>query len=481
MEFFMNSTVKAVARKSPEWLKNSVMYQVFLRSFTPEGTLKAAEKKLPELAALGVDILYLCPICLQDDDMNVEHWSDRQRFSGTKNPKNPYRIKDFYNVDPEYGTDADLHSFVAEVHRLGMKIILDIVFYHCGPKAVFIESNPDFVKRNPDGSVNYGHWHFPELNYASAGLREYLWKNLEYWMTKFKVDGYRCDVSDAVPLDFWETARERLEKINPDTIILAEGHRKEDQLKAFDLNYNFPFSFGIHALFNQGRPASSLRDKWEEQAREYPEGTRFIRYTDNHDIANDTSFGVRRKPGQSDESWQGSVNFHGIPQDGLPADSRIEKAWGHDAAEAALVMSFMMDGVPMFYSGQEIGDYSRHSIYDVAAVDWSKFSEPYALARRALCTKLCGMRHKIKALSEGSFEWVDNSESANVLTFKRVTDNGTVMVAINISKNSVKAELKTVLPSKHSQLLASSGAVLELSGGVLSFQAPAFGYICASF
>ena len=118
------------ARKSPAWLKNAVMYQLFLRAFTPEGTFRAAEKKLPELASLGVDIVYLCPVCLQDDDMRKEFWSDRQKFSGTENSRNPYRIKDFYSVDPEYGTEANLRSFIATAHKLKIRVLLDIVFFH---------------------------------------------------------------------------------------------------------------------------------------------------------------------------------------------------------------------------------------------------------------------------------------------------------------------------------------------------------------
>ncbi|MBI5397476.1 MAG: hypothetical protein HZA91_19430, partial [Verrucomicrobia bacterium] len=95
------------ARPSPDWLTRGVMYQVWLRGFTPEGTLRAAMKRLPSVAELGANIIYLCPVQLQDDDMRQEFWSKRQKASGTNNPRNPYRIKDYNRIDPEYGSESD--------------------------------------------------------------------------------------------------------------------------------------------------------------------------------------------------------------------------------------------------------------------------------------------------------------------------------------------------------------------------------------
>ncbi|NLC82385.1 MAG: hypothetical protein GX748_14495, partial [Lentisphaerae bacterium] len=85
------------ARPSPAWLTDGVIYQIQPRAFTPEGTLKAAQARLPRLAELGVTVLYLCPIFVADDDMDLAFWSPRQKKSGMNNPRNPYRMKDFYH------------------------------------------------------------------------------------------------------------------------------------------------------------------------------------------------------------------------------------------------------------------------------------------------------------------------------------------------------------------------------------------------
>ena len=97
------------AKAAPEFLKDSVIYQINLRTFTPDGTLRAAERLLPHIAALGADMVYLCPVTLADDDPRPEFWSDRQKQSGLNNPKNIYRVGDYYAVDPEYGTFSLLH------------------------------------------------------------------------------------------------------------------------------------------------------------------------------------------------------------------------------------------------------------------------------------------------------------------------------------------------------------------------------------
>ena len=168
------------AKEISDFVKSAVMYQLFLRPFTLEGTLEAATRMLPHIASIGVDIVYLCPQMVADDDPRTEFWSDRQNASKMENPFSPYRIKDYFHTDPEYGTDDDLKRFVAIAHRLGMRVMLDLVYYHCGPTAVFIEEHPDFVKRNDDGTVKNGRWHFPELNFDCLELREYLWQNMEY-------------------------------------------------------------------------------------------------------------------------------------------------------------------------------------------------------------------------------------------------------------------------------------------------------------
>lgn len=394
------------ARTSPEWITHGVIYQIHPRAFTPEGTLRAAQARLPRLAELGVTVLYLCPVFVADDDMDPAGWSPRQKKSGMNNPRNPYRMKDYFHVDPEYGTDDDLRAFVKQSHALGMRVLLDMVFLHCGPNAVFLKDHPDFVKRDKEGKVVLQSWNFPALDLANPGLREYLWRNMETWVRDFDVDGFRCDVADGVPLDFWETARERLEKLRPDVGMLAEGTKRENQLKAFDLSY------GWGGAYTTWDDAAAIRTLWESQRAERPRGgARFVRFFDNHDIANDSY------------------------------DNRIEKQWGAARVQAALVALFTLDGVPFLYNGQEVADTARHSIYARLPIDWANGGTEAGRTRFAFCRSLCAMRRSEPALTRGEVVWLDNDAPAAVLSFQRVTGSERILAVVNLSGAPVTVRL----------------------------------------
>lgn len=425
-----------VARAAPEWISRGVMYQIHPRAFTPEGTLKAAQARMPDLAGLGVTIVYLGPVFVADDDADPSGWSPRQRKSGLNNPKNPYRIRDFYHVDPEYGSDADLKDFVTAAHAAGLRVMLDMVFLHCGPQAVFLREHPDFVKRDAAGAVVKAGWGFPALNLANPDLREYLWRNMEMWVREFDVDGFRCDVADGIPLDFWETARDRLERLRPGVGLLAEGTRKADQIKAFDLDYGWGFTWDDAAAF---------RAQWTKMRDERPRGgARFVRFIDNHDLANDAY------------------------------SNRVEQAWGGPRVDAALVALFTLDGVPFLYNGQEVADTARHSIYGRLPVDWANGRTEAGRARTALCRELCAMRRTERALTDGDLVWLDGGAPAEVLSFLRTAGDAKVLSVVNLSGRAVKIALPGIPGGLHPRL--TRGAKGDPATGL---ELEAHGYLVA--
>jgi glycosidase len=437
------------ARRSPEWVTGGVMYQIQARAFTPEGTLRAATARLPKVAELGVDIIYLCPVFMADDDPNILGWSPRQKKSGMNNPRNPYRMKDYYHVDPEYGTDDDLKEFIATAHTLGMRVLLDMVYLHCGLNAVFLEEYPDFVKRDEAGKIVVAGWGWPAINFANPELREYLWKNMEHWVRNFGADGFRTDVSDGIPLDFWETARDRLEKIRPGQIcMLAEGTRREDQLKAFDLNYDWDLDYGSGLKSDN---AAKLRARWESMRDERPRGgARFIRFIDNHDIANDSY------------------------------DNRIEKVWGTRRVNATLVALFTLDGVPMLYNGQEVADTARHSIFGRAPIDWANGDTPAGQTRFAFCKQLCAMRHAERALTHGEVVWLDNDQPDSVLSFLRRTASEEILSVVNLSHRPTK--VRVTFPERigwSGDTLLAEGAKAETGDSGFLVNLDGFGHLVA--
>ena len=102
----------------PEWSKDATIYQINQRQFTPEGTFRAAEAHLPRIRDLGVDILWLMP---------VNPIGEQNRKGGLGSP---YAVKDYFAVNPEFGTLDDLRHFVDAAHDLGLHVILDWVANH---------------------------------------------------------------------------------------------------------------------------------------------------------------------------------------------------------------------------------------------------------------------------------------------------------------------------------------------------------------
>jgi len=430
---------KAV-RPAPDYLRSAVMYQLFLRPFTAGGTFAAAEEMLPHLKDTGVDILYLCPFFEADDDMRPEFWSGRQKGSGLGNPCNPYRIKDYFAVDPEYGTPTDAERFVRAAHRQGMKVFLDLVYYHCGPNAVILKEHPDWIRRLPDGTPDLGEWKFPLLNFDKPELREYLFANMSYLLRRFDVDGFRCDVGDMVPLSYREEAYRRCQAIKQDVVFLCEGSDPRDQFVAFDLCYAFPLQRVLLDLLAGKAKATAVAERYEKDAGIYPKGFRWMHCFENHDISNIA-----------------------------PGGRRHEVKCGGVACEAMLATIFMLDGIPMVYNGQEIADDAPHNIwsnrfYGNQHVNWGRGLAEPGRNRLALVKRLTAIRHENPGLFDASVEFLETGDSAHVYAFRRTLAGGKAFVtAVNVSQETVVARvppgLRSVLAAKG---VAANGSTLSL-------------------
>ena len=395
-------------------MKNRIIYQLFLRPFTPEGTLKAAKEKLEHIASLGIDTIYLTSCCKADGDNNEAHFSPRQKASKTGNPKNPYRISDYYALDEEYGTIDDLRDFVNVAHAFGLEVLFDVVFLHCGPDAVFLEDHPDFVKRDGEGNIVCNAWCFPEINFDSPSLRRYLIDNLKYWIEECDFDGFRCDVADQTPLDFWEEAIPELKAIKPSIYMLNEGVKPE-YLSVFDSNYSFLWTHALQAAIRSQKPASFLRETDEECRKAYenhPYVT--LRALETHDYAND--------------------HYENRPDKNLP----------QKAVECAHLINLTLDGIPFFYNGNEIADGNRHSIWGNRdfggfCIDWSKAHTAEGKARLDFIRQAVKLRKSNPWLENADTLWLDNSSPETLVTFLRRNGKKIWLVAANLRGSKLEA------------------------------------------
>ena len=433
-------------------LNSMIIYQLSPRSMTPDGTLKAAEKMLPHVAALGVDIVYLSPVFCADADDDLTTWSPRQKASATENPKNPYKMADYFHVDEEYGTDEDLKDFVKEAHRLGLKVLFDLVYLHCGRNAVFLHDHPEYVICSEDGTPIIGEdWPFARLNFESEGLRSYLLCNMQTLLTEFDADGFRCDVGHKVPLDFWQSSFAHLKTIKPDMITLLEGRPPEYLEEVFDLGYDTRWRRTVVDIFAGESPAAALKEWHDELAQTHGRSAKkLIRHIDNHDSASDC---------------------------GLDRNEIIMTSRG---VEAALVLCNTIEGVPFLWNGTEICDDAENNMFSNrfygkrSAVNWSRGFTQEGVRRLALVKELHDLHHEHKALTEGELCWVGHSAPDEVISYLRQTTEETVLVVVNGKNRPVSVSLPDTL--RPTQTLLQAGA--SVCDDALSL-AP-YGYLVAT-
>ena len=412
-------SLSAAMRPTPEYLNKAVVYQIVLRNFTRGGDFKAATKMLDHVRSIGVDVVYLTPFVEMDRDMDRAGWSDRQRSSGFDSPKNPYRISDYDKIDPEYGKDEDFAAFNAKAHALGMKVYMDLVYLHCGPNNVLKDMFPDAFQKNPDGTVKTTYWRFPFVNFASKGVRKYLIDSMLHWM-RLGCDGFRCDVGDQVPIDFWVEAVSTCQKVNPQLVMINEGTKTEWLEKAFDACYAWPWSFTVRGFLTpgtcgwgwyDGKPLPQAMEKVREYEAKIPKGSLMFAFVDNHDTAFD---------------------------DG---EKRFDRVLPVEAGNAAFVLCFLRKGLPLIYNGNEIADNAlnatlgpvEHPARANKTVDWARALQPEGQARLALLRRLAKMRHEDPIWSEGLMEWVTDGEKNGIVAFTRTLGNRKVLVAANLT------------------------------------------------
>ncbi len=418
---------------APDWLTGGAVYQINPRTFSPEGTLAAVTKELSFLAGLGIGTVYLCPVFEADVSENPENWSKRQKASQTGNPKNPYRMKNYFRIDDEYGTMDDLTDCIRECHRLGMKLLLDLVYLHIGPEADILKTHPEFAKQNADGSFINGYWNFPLLDFNHPGLREYLWSNMVYYTAVLDADGFRCDVGDGVPLDFWTEGHRRISAVKPDAVLINEGSSAESLYAAFNAVYGFSWHERLYEVLIGGKPASELRKDWERTHSLFPPGSLILRDMDNHDTVTD---------------WPG----------------RVETLAGHGGMDLILALNHTIDGIPMIYGGNELADEEVLNMfanrfhpgrYGTSRRDVEAKNRPQALRRRDLIAGLNALRKEDIRFRKGETVWLEHDRPDEVIAFSREYGGKKLWFLGSTAKDGVKVILNGRIPPDAERTIVS--------------------------
>lgn len=284
-----------MAKQTNIALRSDVIYSIYVRNHTEEGTFRAVIPDLDRIKALGTDIIWFLPI----------------HPIGIKGKKGslgcPYANRDYRTVNPEYGTMEDFRALVDEIHARGMKCIIDVVYNHTSPDSTLVSEHPEFFYRKEDGSMgnHVGEWtDVVDLDYNCKELWDYQVESLVMWAGI--VDGFRCDVASFVPVEFWCRAREAVEKVRPGCIWLAETvhggfgqfARKSglysandyDMFQAFDMEYEYDVREVFDRYLKGETNLSNYIDVINFQECAYPANYIKMRCLENHDQPRICSF-----------------------------------------------------------------------------------------------------------------------------------------------------------------------------------------------
>lgn len=379
----------AVRLRHPEWSKNATIYQINTRQFTPEGTFRAAEAHLPRLKELGIVIVWLMPI----------HPIGEKNRKGTLG--SPYSVKDYYGVNPEFGTLDDLKHFVATAHALGLYVILDWVANHSAWDCNLTTEHPEWYARDWKGDFRpTPWWDWPDIidfDYDHEGIRRYMTEAMKYWVREVDVDGYRCDVAGFVPTDFWNNVRKELDAIKP-VFMLAEWEARDLHVEAFDMTYAWHWNEVVHkiAMGELDVNALFIYYSWNEKA--YPFDIMRMLFVSNHDH----------------NAWEGT---------------EFEKF--ADCIDTAIVLSVISEGMPLIYNGQEAGNDRRLAFFEKDPIEW----RPHRMGE--LYRKLFALKHSNSALWNAAWGArmvsVANSAPSRVFSFVRQNERDKVFAVFNFS------------------------------------------------
>ena len=380
------------ATDKPEWTRDAVIYEVNWRQFTDDGKVTSFATHLPYLKELGADIIWFMPIHPLSE-------VNRKGELGSY-----YSVQDYKAVNPEFGTLAEFKDMVNQAHELGMKVIIDWVANHSGCDNVWLEQHPDWYVYDENGKLVQP-WDWTDtykLNYNNPEMRAAMTDAMRFWVEECDIDGFRCDVAFMVPMDFWLNVRAELEKIKP-VFMLAEASEAWLLDGAFDMLYNWPACFLFDQIYQGKKNIATLDTIVRTQFDTLAVDSYQMNHITNHDR----------------NTWDGT---------------EFERLGGGVKAFAAL--TYIMPGMPLLYTGQEVGYDHRYEFFKrdtPATLEKNEWWEFY--------NKLNTLKHERKSLRAGleGGKWMtyNTSKPESVLACYRVLGDEETLLVGNFSGEPV--------------------------------------------
>jgi alpha-amylase len=383
--------VSALVNGHPAWSAQSNIYEVNLRQYTKEGTINAFENELPRLKDMGVEILWFMPVTpigLKGRKMTE---SDMGSY---------YAVQNYQAFNPDYGTMEDWKRFVKHAQDMGFKVITDWVANHSAPDNVWVTTHPQFYAKDSAGNMiaPFDWTDVRKLDYNNRELRDSMIAAMKYWLMETNIDGFRCDVAEEVPADFWKACIDTLRKIKP-VFMLAEGEKPALHEAGFDETYAWNMMHVTEELYKGKISLNQFYSNLNAGIKRFPKNAYRMYFTANHD----------------ENSWNGT---------------EFEK-YGDAYKTFALFSQTMYQSVPLIYSGQEDMNKKRLKFFVKDTIAWDGKNDMAPFYKTLLT-----LRKSNEALAaDASYKRLATTANNSIFAYSREKNGHKVIVILNLSPN----------------------------------------------
>lgn len=374
----------------PEWSGQTNIYEVNLRQYSASGSIVEFEKHLPRLKDMGVEVLWFMPINPIGKEGRKMSESDLGSY---------YAVRNYKGFNEEFGTMEQWKAFVKHAQTMGFKVIIDWVANHSAPDNNWMKEHPDFYAKDSSGKIiiPFDWTDTRKLNYQNGALRDSMIAAMKFWVTETGIDGFRCDVAEEVPADFWRECISSLRQIK-NVFMLAEGNKANLHEAGFDATYEWSMMHLMSELYKGSKSLKQFDSAVKADIRDFPASAYRMYFTTNHD----------------ENSWNGT---------------EFEK-YGDAYKTFAVFTQTMYRSIPLIYSGQENMNRKRLKFFVKDTISWQG-GFPAAPFYKTLLT----LRKTNPALAaDASFARLSGSADSAVYAYQRAKDGHKVVVILNLSK-----------------------------------------------
>lgn len=451
--------------ESPEW-RPDPDGEVRNRDFFG-GSLAGVISRLDDLAALGVTVLYFCPI-----------------FESASNHR--YNTADYTKIDPMLGDEADFRELCAQAKARGIRVMLDGVFNHTGSQSLYFNADGfystlgaaqsrkspyfDWFSFHPwpdDYDSWWGIKTLPAVREDCPGYVDYIIENessvVRRWL-RAGASGWRLDVADELPGWFIEKLRAAVEETAPDAFVLGEVWEDASTKIAYSQRRKYLLGSQLHGVMNypfrsalleylKGGDADCFREAMETLRENYPPAAFYasMNFLGTHDTARIlTVLGADHVPGSKDERAAYRL-------------SPAERERGLALVRLAALVLFTFPGAPTVYYGDEAGMEGWEDPFNRGTYPWGKEDQ----ALKARFSHLAGLRRRRPSLQRGGLHWLFTS--GPLLAFARELPEERTVTVVNASAGTQSLSLPWPAPQALDRL---TGQTFPAANGILFLTLP---------